>query len=464
MRTKTVILLLTCLSLASTIWPATQSLTDKESFERAYAEGKALFYRTLRQKVSQAQLEEEDRKILIEAEKKIPGLYEHLINFYYYVAWEEWNKNNFHGSFLSVVAKMAEEFVASIPIRRWRKKSSPLQSVLNSTGFYARKFTPQFRRFLRPMTFRIKSQWALEELLVRKAHSYTGGEGIKLAIIDTGVDPTIREIKSQIVNWKNFLDGSKPVENKGRFPFDWGGHGTSIATIIQQVAPKAEMIIVKVFDQETMFKAPFIRWNVYLIAAGIIWAAQNGADIINLSAAFIVDTKSIREATKFCWENNVVVVSPLANMKENMTKEILFFPAAYPWTIAVGGVEKTNAKFKISPLSSKAEYLDVVAPSSGIFVETPSYLDRIKQSKMASRNSVAVPFVAGTSALILSAMDSSTLKKLKAKPGQLVETVRTILRQSSSKRKLGLDKQTSDSGSGMIDILKAVQMARNYSL
>ena len=436
-----------------------------DSFDAAYNAGKLYFYEILKQRASEVPLKMKEQRMLLDPQKKIPGLYEHLMNFYYFhngLGSEQ--KVDYRTHLLNFSRNMAEEFILSIHEMSLYNASPSLKSLLSSTGYFSREMTPIHRKYRRPVGKKIKGQKVLEDLKVSEAHSLSRGHGIKLAIIDSGIDPTIEEIRQRIKKWKNFLDSSKPIIDKGEFPFDWGGHGTSIASVIFQVAPKVELIIIKVSDNETTGTVPPSRWNAYLFAAGMIWAAQNGADIINLSAAFIVDTKSIREATKFCWENNVVVVSPLANMKENMTKEILFFPAAYPWTIAVGGVEKTNAKFKISPLSSKAEYLDVVAPSSGIFVETPSYLDRIKQSKMASRNSVAVPFVAGTSALILSAMDSSTLKKLKAKPGQLVETVRTILRQSSSKRKLGLDKQTSDSGSGMIDILKAVQMARNYSL
>lgn len=163
---------------------------------------------------------------------------------------------------------------------------------------------PIYRKYRRQIASPVKGQWALEELNVRKSHSLSKGRGIRLAVIDSGVDPTIKEIKSRIIKWKNFLDGSKPIMDKGIFPFDWGGHGTSITSIAIQVAPEVELIIVKVADNETMQNVPPTRWSAYLAAAGMFWSAQNGADIISLSLAFTTDTKPLRDASKLCWEKN----------------------------------------------------------------------------------------------------------------------------------------------------------------
>jgi subtilisin family serine protease len=308
----------------------------------------------------------------------------------------------------------------------------------------------------------VKSQWALEELKIKNVHSLSKGKGIRLAIIDSGVDPTLRELRSRIVKWKNFLDGSKPAFDKGQFPFDWSGHGTSIASVIFQVAPEIELAIIKVYDNETMRTVPPTRWSTYLFAAGMIWAAENGADIINLSAAFRIDTEAIREAAKFCWEKNVVVVSPLANATENEGDKTLYFPAAYPWTIAVSGVEKNNGKLQIPVPSTEAVYLDVVAPASGIWGERPSYLQRRTRPLDFSGNSMAVSFVAGTVSLMLAAMDNDVLLKLKENPGQLVEALRIMLRKTSSNSILGFDKPNPISGYGFIDPPKAVGMAKDF--
>ena len=161
----------------------------------------------------------------------------------------------------------------------------------------------------------------MKELEIQRAHTVAKGKGIRLAIIDTGVDPTIKEVKGQIVAWKNFLDRSRPLGRGGKFPYDWGGHGTSIASVVSQISPEVEMMIVKVFDQETMFHAPFSRWNMYLIAAGINWAAQNGADVISLSVALKKNHKEIREASEYCWRHNITIISAAGNV-ENENPEL----------------------------------------------------------------------------------------------------------------------------------------------
>lgn len=455
--------LLFILFMTSALISQPKNLPDKRTFDTVYNEGKILFYETLKQNADRAMVLDKDRELLLEAEVRIPGLYEHLMNFYYFS--ERIEEGNFHSSFPDFPRRMAEEFIMSTSEISPVKGKSALKSLLFSTGYFSRKMTPIFRRNLRPLANRVKGQWALEDLKVRKVHTLSRGKGVKLAIIDSGVDPTIKEIRPRIVKWKDFLDGSKPIlHNKGRYPFDWGGHGTSIASVVYQVAPKMELIIIRVTDDETMRTVPPSRWSAYLVAAGVVWAAENGADIINLSISFKKDFKQIREAVKSCWEKNIVVVTAMANSHQKQQETMLCFPASYPWTIAVGGVEKDKAVLKLFSYSSKGEYIDVVAPASGVVVERPSYLDLRQRASPAFGNSLAVPFVSGTAALILSAMDRETIQKLKDKPGALVETIQDILRETSSNYALGLPTPNPSSGYGLIDIYKAVSMAKNLKI
>ncbi len=442
-----------------------QARIQRERLDTLYIEGKHLFYETLRREAQKMQLVDKEREALSKAEKKIPGLYEHLMNFYYFHKKPDGKKGvNFQSHLLNFSRNMAEEFIQSISEFSSNVEAPSLESVLYSTGYFSRQMFPIYRQYRRPIGKRVRAQKVLDELKIRDVHRISKGKGIKLAIIDTGIDPTLREIRPRIVKWKNFLDGSKPYFEKGKFPFDWSGHGTSIASIVFQVAPEIELTIVKVYDSETMHTVPPSRWSAYLFAAGMIWAAENGADIINLSVAFRVDTKAIREASKYCWEKNIVVVSPIANVSENEGDKTLYFPAAYPWTIAVGGVEKNDGKLRVSKFSPEAVYLDVVAPASGIYGEMPSYLDSRRSPRINYGNSFAVPFVAGTASLMLSAVDEQALLKLKERPGNLVETVRIMLRKTSSNAILGFEKPNPNSGYGLINIQKAVEMARSFRI
>jgi hypothetical protein len=66
-------------------------------------------------------------------------------------------------------------------------------------------------------------------------------------------------------------------------------------------------------------------------------------------------------------------------------------------------------------------------------------------------------------ALILSAIEKETLQRLKTEPGKLVETVRDILHSTASNQKLGFEFPNAASGYGLINILKAVEMARTLA-
>jgi hypothetical protein len=453
---KRVVFFLVILKILSPTLGHPSGLPEKASSEKAHMEGKKSFYSTLQQKAAHVQLEEEDRKKITDAEKSISGLYEHLMNFYFFKETSKSADDDITCDIRDLSASMAQELLDSIPPVRIQKDESPLESILLSIGFQARKGTPQFRKFLRPLTRRAKSQWMLKELGIREAHEVTKGRGIRIAIIDSGVDPTIKEIKSQIAGWKNFLDGSSPFLNGGKFPYDWGGHGTSIATIVSQVAPDVETMIVKVFDQETMFYAPFTRWNVYLIAAGINWAAQKGANIISLSIALDKNYKEIKEASESCWNRNIILVSAAGNVKNNESELDAYYPASYPWTLCVGGIEKKDGQLKVWEHSSRGNYIDVVAPAKEIWVESPSYLDRRSWPKQESGNSLAAPVVAATAALVLSAMDPEKKRVLKNTPGVLVETVRSILKEGSSNKKLGYTSPNPVSGFGLINAYQAI--------
>ena len=446
--------------------PAQDLNTDKTpNFDDIYAEGRAVFYQILQAESQLITLEREDRETLSQAVKKLNGLFEHLMSFYYLVAQiEEREAGDVPARFSEIASSMAEEFMESIPRQCSREDISPLEALLTSTGYFSRKHAPQFRHWLRPIPWRFRGQWALAEFEVRNIHAHYKGKGIRLAILDTGIDPTIKEIRTRTKARKNLLDRSKPVGGKGKFPYDWEGHGTAVASLAYQIAPEAELMIVKFYEEETMNTVPPSRWTAYLMAAGVIWAVQNGADIINLSSAYNLDNKSMEKAARLCWENNVILVTPMGNAYTEKQRKDVFFPASYPWTIAVGGVEKHQEGLTIWRFSTLGDYVDVAAPARELRVEVPFYRGIRRVSRLAYGNSMAASFVTGASALILSALDAQVRKELKAEPGKLFETLRGILRQTASNDSLGLPTPNPISGYGLINIVKAINMAKQLPL
>ena len=128
----------------------------------------------------------------------------------------------------------------------------------------------------------------------------------------------------------------------------------------------------------------------------------------------------------------------------------------------MGGVEKKDETLKVWEHSAWGNYIDVVAPAAGIWVERPSYLDKGRWPMRMSGNSLAVPIVAATSALVLSSMQPEKKQTLMKTPGALVEAVRSILREASSNKKLGYLEPNPASGFGLINAYQAVKMARIY--
>jgi hypothetical protein len=445
------------------IWAQTDfSFLDKKQLEQIYAQGKSVFYSSLEKNSSFIPLTREDRIFLHKESSKKNGLFEHLMNFYYYLHdLCKKDENTFRTEFLKISATMAEEFIQSIPFPFQKKDYSSLKQPLISSGYYFKRTAPHFRKFIRPMGRKVKGQSVFKDLQVDQAHTLSKGENIRIAVIDSGIDPTIREIKGRINKYKNLLDGSNPLTEKGSFPFDWSVHGTAVTSLIHQIAPKAELLIVKFYDEDKMRTAPPTRWTAYLAAAGLIWAVRNGADIINLSAAFSQDLWPIREATKYCWEQNVIVITAMGNVFKQRDTSEAYYPAQYPWTIAVGGTEKSNGQLKVWEYSGCGEYIDIVAPAIDLWVDLPSYLQQKTEAKMLNGNSLAVALVSGAAALILDAMDKKSQKELFGRKGQLCEEVRKIFRTTASNDLLGFNLPNPFSGYGMIEIHKAVRLARN---
>ncbi len=461
MRTNGLLVSLALLTLLSS--PIRLDAKTDSGFESAYEQGKSVFYRILTERSPHLPLPDEDRRELEHAEEEIPHLYEHLMNFYFHLHREVGGQGDPVSRIGKVSTSMAEDFLQSMPRESPRPGMSPLKVLLTSTGYFAKDYFPSFRSFVRPVSRKLKGQDLFQEMGVQQAHRIATGDGIKVAIVNTGIDASLRELRARVTKYKNFLDHSMPVEDKGRFPFDWEGHGTSVASVIHQVAPKADLMIVKVYERESMSAVPPTRWTGYLLAAGMRWAVDSNADVINLSVALRADMPAVREAAKYCWENNVLLVTPMGNARAEEDRTILYFPAYYPWTIAVGGTERDGDTLRLWNRTTFGDYLDLVAPADGLWVEVPSYRGALRQAEPADGNSLASSFVAGTSALVLSAMNETTRARFKNRPGGLCSVLRKVLRQTASNDALGHDTPNPYSGFGVVGVLEAVQAAKNDS-
>lgn len=255
-----------------------------------------------------------------------------------------------------------------------------------------------------------KIGWSISAFDLPTTWSKTKGEGVRVAVLDTGCDLDHPDLRSNLLPGKNFINPKKD-------PWDDNQHGTHVAGIIAAenndigmvgVAPCAHIIPVKVLDSKG-------NGNLSQVAQGIRWAVDQGkADILCMSLGSPRPVQEVRKAIQYAAAKGIPCFVAAGNV--GITKEI-FYPAAYPETIAIGSI---NENFDRSSFSNTGSELDFMAPGGKIFSTVPDNWYAI-----LSGTSMAAPFAVGVAALVLSYS--------RAKPGKFkldtVESYREIFRR-----------------------------------
>lgn len=242
-----------------------------------------------------------------------------------------------------------------------------------------------------------------------------------IAVLDSGVDLKHPELQGNL--WKNEEEcGKDPsVDNDGnqlagdchgwnftevidsdaaKDPTDIDGHGTHIAGIIAAlnngagmvgVVPNALIMPIKVMkDSNSISTVP----SSESFARGIIYAVDNGADVINMSLGWprSLETKALRDAVYYALGNGVPIVAAAGN---NNSSEPLY-PCAYDGVICVGA-STINGKF--ASFSNFGGHVDTIAPGEGILGLHPVLLEPeffpVPGFELRSGTSQSAPFVAG---------------------------------------------------------------------
>ncbi|MEU4895905.1 type VII secretion-associated serine protease mycosin [Streptomyces sp. NPDC044780] len=249
-------------------------------------------------------------------------------------------------------------------------------------------------------------EWALDALHVRAAWQTTKGSGITVAVLDTGVDDRHPDLKGQVRTGKDLIGfGARRGERA------WARHGTAMAGIIAGhghgasgdegvlgVAPEARILPVRVILEDTdpdRKKARSSRGGA--LATGIRWAADHGADVINLSlgddSASAHPEAAEDAAVQYALRKGVVVVASAGNGGEKGDR--VSYPAAYPGVIAVTAVDRYGAR---AAFSTRRWYATVCAPGVDVVIADPD-----KRYYEGWGTSAAAAFVSGSVALVRAA-------------------------------------------------------------
>ncbi|MGH9034461.1 MAG: S8 family serine peptidase [Acidimicrobiia bacterium] len=190
-------------------------------------------------------------------------------------------------------------------------------------------------------TIRLPEAWDLE----------TGADDVVVAVVDSGVDLEHPDLEGRLLPGRDFV-------NDDDSPDDDFGHGTEVATIaaaatdnrtgMAGVAWQGKVLPVKVLDHQG-------RGNDADIAAGIIWAADHGADVINLSFGAPQPSFTLTQAVKHARSRDAVVVSAAGNGQTSSPD----FPAALDGVMAVSA---TDGQGHFAWFSNYGPTVDVAAP------------------------------------------------------------------------------------------------------
>jgi subtilisin family serine protease len=286
-------------------------------------------------------------------------------------------------------------------------------------------------------------QYWLNDYGFAKAWKQSLGAGVKVAVIDTGIDATHPALDAAVVGGTDVSglgtpDGLTPVGQNNY-------HGTMVASLIAGrgnpgdesagvlgTAPKSQLLSVSM-----SFGVEGVDTDSQ-IAEGIIWAVDNGAQVINLSLTrnSVSWPVSWDKAFLYAFENDVVIVAAVGNRVDGT--EQVSAPATIPGVIAVAGVDiEANA----SELSSTSGFtIGVTAPSEDLVAAYPG-----GEYRIWSGTSGAAPIVSGMVALIRSLYPE-------------MDAANVVNRVIQSATKEGFENYSSAYGYGLIDAEAALNV------
>jgi hypothetical protein len=224
-----------------------------------------------------------------------------------------------------------------------------------------------------------------------QAISRNFGAGIKVAVIDTGIDLTHPMFSGRLApssEWKDYVDGDTNPQEVGTTSDKGYGHGTGVAGVILQVAPKATILPLRVLDKNG-------SGDLDKVVLAIDWAIAKGAQVINLSLGSSQNQTSLTTELQYAASKKVYVVASAGN---DGVLDGVTYPAATTYASGVQGyvfgIGSVNSSDILSSFSNYGWSLLGVAPGESIFSAFPGNM-----AASFTGTSFAAPLFSGALAL-----------------------------------------------------------------
>lgn len=240
------------------------------------------------------------------------------------------------------------------------------------------------------------TDWGIEKVKADVAQkSGLSGAGVKIAILDTGVDMSHPDLR--ISGGKCFISEDL-TQNICSSYADNNGHGTHVAGVIAAqdntigvvgVAPSSNIYALKVLNHEGI-------GTTSSIIAGIEWAITNKIDIINLSLTTPTSDNAMKEIIDTAYKKGILVVAAVGNNGNSFgNTDTVEYPAKYSSVIGVGSINRNNVRV---PTSATGLGVEVVAPGYQIYSTVPKNYDTDGLQDgytWMTGTSMAAPFITG---------------------------------------------------------------------
>ena len=312
------------------------------------------------------------------------------------------------------------------------------------------------------------SQWALAQSndcdidATQAWDIQTGNSSVTIAIIDTGVDYNHPDLEYNIWNNPSEIPSNGIDDDSNGYvddvlgwdfisndndPMDYNGHGTHCAGISGAIGNNSIGITgvcwnCKIMSLKTLNN--FGKGTSFGSVDAIIYAVDNGADVISMSWGGVFYSKLLKDALNYAHNNGVVLVAGVGNYNS----DVKFYPAAYENVIAVAATNQYDEKYSFSNWGS---WVDIAAPGEDILslrannTNMNPFGDYIicDNYYISSGTSMACPYVSGTVGLILS-----------EKPYLSPDEVKKIICESADRLPPSVNKYI---GSGRLNIYMALR-------